>query len=70
MDTTGHEKDGKYSFERLEGIFEDIGTKHVVAEIMDGARAQRDCQTAFWRKSEHIHKCKLMHSLLVKIVDC
>lgn len=39
VDCTGFEKDGKFIFEQLAKIIEEIGAEHIVAVIMDGASA-------------------------------
>jgi hypothetical protein len=39
VDCTGFEKDGKFIFEKLAEVIEEIGDEHIVAVIMDGASA-------------------------------
>ena len=39
VDCTGFDKDGKFIFERLAEMFEEVGPHHIVAVIMDGASA-------------------------------
>ena len=39
VDTSGHEKDGQFTFDRLAEVMEEIGPEHIVAVIMDGASA-------------------------------
>lgn len=39
VDSSGHEKDGRFIFEQLEEVIEEIGPEHIVVVIMDGASA-------------------------------
>jgi hypothetical protein len=39
VDCTGFDKDGQFIFERLAEVFEEIGPKHIMAVILDGASA-------------------------------
>ena len=39
VDCTGHDKDGKFIFEKLAEVIEEIGDEHIVVVIMDGASA-------------------------------
>ena len=39
VDCSGHDKDGQFIYERLAEVFEEVGTEHIVAVIMDGASA-------------------------------
>ncbi|CAL8465879.1 g5415 [Coccomyxa elongata] len=51
---TGFEKDGKFIFEQLAKVIEEIGAEHIVAVIMDGASANESANKLLEERYPHI----------------